>query len=181
VSYSAVPEARIYWWYWYFNQDRESFDRHVHELADDGFVLVQYNSYVRPGGSERFQGVWHKLVPLTHAALLPAGRYKLSEIDQSPVTEWVASLIIEGDRITGRTLRNEFKGSVRGRYSGKISTQASTEPKRGNLNTEVRFLKVLENSSWQEKDGSLQVIKEGKTVLRFEPDAGQAAPTEPKQ
>lgn len=181
ISYSAVPEARIYWWYWYLNQDRESFDRHVHELADEGFALVQSNSYVRPGGSERFQGVWHKLVPLTHAALLPPGRYKLTEIEQRPVTGWVASLVIEGERMTGRTMRREFKGSVRDRYTGSVTVQDSSETWGGDLNTEVQFLKLLENSSWQEKDGKLRVIKEGKTVLCFEPDPAQDPSVEPKK
>jgi hypothetical protein len=81
IRYSPVPPRRAYWWLWYFNHDRKSFDTQVHKLADEGFTLVHFNSYVRPGGEERFQGVWHKFVPLTGAAVLPSGQYVLTEIE----------------------------------------------------------------------------------------------------
>ncbi len=67
LSHSAVPAHRAYWWFWYVNQDREAFDRLVPQMADDGFALVQFKSYVRPGGSERFQGFWHQLGSLAVA------------------------------------------------------------------------------------------------------------------
>jgi hypothetical protein len=179
LSYGAVPESRAHWWFWYLNQDRESFDRLVHDLADDGCVLVQFNSYIRPGGSERFQGVWHKLVPITHAALLPAGHYRLSEMRGKPLTEWLASLVIEGDRIFGRGPTKEFRGSVRDRFSGTITTAMPAETTPGDAGMESEFLKLLEYGSWQEKNGELRVTKDGKTVLRFQPDGPKdtAAPS----
>jgi len=63
IAYEVVPPSKAHWWFWYINQDQKSFDKHVHRLADDGYTLVYHNSYIRPGGSERFQGVWHKLIP----------------------------------------------------------------------------------------------------------------------
>ncbi len=61
VRYGPVPEGYDAAWYWYINQDQASFTAHVHELADQGFVLLDPNSYLRPDDSRRYQGVWHKL------------------------------------------------------------------------------------------------------------------------
>jgi hypothetical protein len=63
VRYSASPKGKggYLWWYWYFNQDQQSFSSHVHELADQGFTLLDPNSFVRPDDTRRYQGVWHKI------------------------------------------------------------------------------------------------------------------------
>jgi hypothetical protein len=173
LTHSAVPEHRDYWWYWYFNQDRESFDRMVHRMADEGFTLVQFNSFVRTGGSERFQGVWHKLIPVTDEPLLPAGHYRLSEIHRRSSIPSPVSLVIEGDRISGRGPWNEFKGSVRCRYSGTIKITPVSNPTGGAMeavNFEGEFLKLLENATWKEEGNKIRVVKDGETVLRFERD-----------
>ena len=171
LTHSAVPEHRAYWWFWYINQDRESFDRLVHRLADEGFALAQFNSYVRPGGSERFQGVWQKLVPVNTEPLLPAGHYRLTEMHRKSSIAFPVSLVIEGDRISGRGPWNEFKGSVRCRYSGTIKIAPAANPTGGAIegaNFESEFLKLLENATWKEEGGKIRVMKDGETVLRFE-------------
>ena len=62
ISYGKVPENKGYWWYWWYNQNQESFTKHVDDLAKKGFILVSHQSFVRPGGEVRYQGVWHKLI-----------------------------------------------------------------------------------------------------------------------
>lgn len=184
ISHSAVPERRASWWFWYLNQDRESFDRLVHQLADEGFTLVHYNSYERPGGSVRFQGVWHKLIPLTHAALLPAGHYQLSEIQGRKLTEPVVSLTIEGERISGHGPLHEFKGSARDRFSGTITATEIAKPTLRTVkdaDVERDFLKLLENCNWKEEQGKIRVVKDGRTILRFERDEKSADAVPPKE
>jgi len=61
VRYGPVPEGYDGAWLWYINQDQASFSSHVHELADEGFILLDPNSYLRPDDTRRYQGVWHKL------------------------------------------------------------------------------------------------------------------------
>ena len=180
IAHGPVPEARAHFWNWYINQDRQSFDKLVGQLADEGYVLVQYNSYTRPGGSERFQGVWHRLVPLTHAALFPAGRYRLSEMDNKPVANLLVSLVIDGDQISGHGPSSEFKGSVRDRFSGKITASPSPVGTALRPYQETEFLAQLEYGTWSEKNGALRVTKNGQTVLRFEPDKSEDAATPPK-
>lgn len=60
LRYGDSPKHCYLWWYWYFNQDQESFSRHVHEFADQGFTLLDPNSFRRPDDTRRYQGVWHK-------------------------------------------------------------------------------------------------------------------------
>jgi hypothetical protein len=174
LSHSPVPECRTYWWFWYFNQDQKSFDRHVHELADEGFTLVHFNSYVRPGGGERFQGVWQKLVPLTGAAPLPPGNYRLKEVEGTAYSGRPVTLVIEGTKIYGHGPACNYKASVRDRYSGSIDVsrigERTSDLTPREEETERVFLKALEYANWHEKDGRLRVLKNGQTVLRFEPD-----------
>ena len=178
ISYAKVPEGRAHWWFWFVNQDQKSFDEHVHALADEGFTLVQFNSYVRPGGSERFQGVWHKLVPLTGAASLSPGNYRLSWIQGKPYTGPLLTIAIEGTKISGHGPACTYKGSVRDRFSGTIDVSRIGE-NSSNLtprerDVELHLLEALENATWDEQDGKLRVVKDGRTVLRFEPDSSGA-------
>ncbi|EIQ00790.1 hypothetical protein OpiT1DRAFT_05346 [Opitutaceae bacterium TAV1] len=55
------PKEKKHGWFWWYNQSQESFNQHIHELSDQGFVLVQHNSFEWPDGSRRFSGVWHKI------------------------------------------------------------------------------------------------------------------------
>ncbi|WP_043583106.1 hypothetical protein [Geminisphaera colitermitum] len=55
------PKGKKLWWFWWFNQDQESYNKHIHRLSDEGFVLVSDNSFEWPDGSRRFSGVWHKV------------------------------------------------------------------------------------------------------------------------
>jgi len=184
VSHGAVPESRAHWWFWYLNQDRESFDRLVHQLADEGFTLVHFNSYVRPGGAERFQGVWHKLVPLTHEPPLPAGHYWLSEVRRSMTVKWPVFLVIDGEQISGHGPATEFMGSVRSRFSGTIKSRPIAEATAESAlagSFEREILKLLENADWKEDGNKIRVVKDGETVLRFERDETNGNETPPKQ
>jgi hypothetical protein len=174
ISHNPVPARRAHWWMWFINQDQKSFDKQVHDLADDGYTLVHFNSYVRPGGGERFQGVWQKLVPLTGAAPLPAGTYRLSAIEGNPYTGSAITAVIEETRISGQSLSCRFKGSVRDRFSGsmeiiRLGERPSSELTRQESQAERALLAGLENAVWdEEKEGRLRVVKNGKTVLRFD-------------
>jgi hypothetical protein len=168
ISYDAVPaERRANWWQWFFNQDKTSFDQNVHRLADEGYTLVQSNSYVRPGGSERFQGVWHKLVPRKQAPLLPPGEYHLVERQGEEISGISAGITIIADRLVGHTPGFDFKGSLEDRYTGSIPRTPIQQPNERWM--DPAWLKLMEDASWDEKDGKLRVVKNGKTVLRFEP------------
>jgi hypothetical protein len=178
INYGRVPESRAHWWFWFVNQDQKAFGEHVQSMADQGFTLVQYNSYVCPGGSERFQGVWQRLVPLTGAAVLPPGSYRLSWIEGKPYTGPLLTLAIEGTKISGHGPACSFKGSVRDRFSGTIDVSRIGEDS-SNLTPREReversLLKALENANWDEQDGTLRVVQDGRTVLRFEPDTNGA-------
>jgi len=61
ISYSTVPENIGHSWYWWFNQSKESFQKNVHKMADEGFTLVYHQSFERPGEDVRYQGIWKKL------------------------------------------------------------------------------------------------------------------------
>lgn len=60
IRYGDAPKNQGYWWYWFINQDENSFHDKVHHYADDGYVLAHYNKVVWPDGAPRFQAVWHK-------------------------------------------------------------------------------------------------------------------------
>ena len=63
IKYSAVPADCNGEWFWYINQGQDSFTDLVHKLADQGMVLLDPNSFLRPDNSRRYQGVWHLLTP----------------------------------------------------------------------------------------------------------------------
>ena len=63
IKIGDTPVDRRHWWYWWFNQSPEDFNRHLHRLSDDGFTLVYSNSFRWPDGSVRYSGVWHKIEP----------------------------------------------------------------------------------------------------------------------
>jgi len=57
------PKSGPYWWYWWFNQDQEGINKHIHEMSDSHFTLVYLNSFEWPDGTKRFSGVWHRSEP----------------------------------------------------------------------------------------------------------------------
>ncbi|HEX8312019.1 MAG TPA: hypothetical protein VF614_11920 [Chthoniobacteraceae bacterium] len=173
ISHSPVPAARAHWWFWFLNVDPKAFEEKVNQLADDGYTLVHYNGYVRPGGGERFQGVWHKLVPLSAEPPLPAGNYWLTELHGKPLSGPPLAMTIEGTAISGHGPAGTYTGSVKGRFSGAI-TAASGARDGGSdpfkANAQRTLLEALEYATWKEEGGRLRAIKNGKTVLRFERD-----------
>jgi len=60
IRYATAPVGKEYVWRWFLDQDQESFGKKLKELGDDGFVLTYHNSFKRPDGTLRYQGVWHK-------------------------------------------------------------------------------------------------------------------------
>lgn len=61
VKIGPVPSNRKHAWYWWFNQDQTSYNKHIHRLSDQGFVLVSHNTFTWPDGTVRYSGVWHKI------------------------------------------------------------------------------------------------------------------------
>ena len=61
IRYGETPQDFHCSWYWYLNQDQQSFSNHVHEFADQGYILLDPNSYLRPDDTRRYQGVWHRV------------------------------------------------------------------------------------------------------------------------
>jgi len=60
ICLSEVPPHCRYEWYWFFNQDQESFSQLVHDYANKGFELVYHNKFKRPDDTRRYNGVWRK-------------------------------------------------------------------------------------------------------------------------
>ena len=56
-----APKEQGYSWYWYFNQDKDAFNKKIHTYSDGGYRLVYWNAFQWPDGSKRYQGVWQKL------------------------------------------------------------------------------------------------------------------------
>jgi len=61
--YGPVPvqPGHEWTWFWFLDMDQETFGKKLKEYAETGFTLVWYNSFKRPDGTRRYQGVWHKL------------------------------------------------------------------------------------------------------------------------
>lgn len=58
IAHEPVPQPRrAHWWFWYINQPQSEYGRHLHRLADEGFTLVHHQSFTRPDGEIRYQGV----------------------------------------------------------------------------------------------------------------------------
>ena len=123
--------------------------------------------FVLIAGGERFQGVWHKFVPATGAALLPAGTYRLTALRGNSYDGSTMTIVIDGTKISGQSSGATFKGSVRERFTGSMDLNRIGETRQSGQENTV--LEDLENASWFEQDGRLRVVKDGKTVLRFEP------------
>lgn len=60
VRAGDAPAKGPYWWYWYYNQDEASFNRHILRLTDEQFTLVSWTSFELPDGSKRYAGIWHR-------------------------------------------------------------------------------------------------------------------------
>jgi len=48
------------WWFWWVNQDLNSFVQKINKYEKDKFQLVYAQSFILPDGTSRYQGVWHK-------------------------------------------------------------------------------------------------------------------------
>lgn len=59
VKYANTP-SNAYYWYWFLNQDFESFSAKLQKYNQDGFRLVYAQSFNSSTGELRYQGVWHK-------------------------------------------------------------------------------------------------------------------------
>lgn len=61
LRHAATPKDREYVWYWFIDQDQDSFGAKLKEYSANGIALVYNNSYQRPDGTTRYQGVWQKV------------------------------------------------------------------------------------------------------------------------
>jgi tetratricopeptide (TPR) repeat protein len=58
---SKVPAGWGHMWYWWFNQDESSFQRHLQEMKRQDITLVYRQEFKLPNGEIRFQGVWQRV------------------------------------------------------------------------------------------------------------------------
>lgn len=73
ISYEKMPAPDSWEWQYRVDQTRDSFIENIQVFALSGFDLVQSNSYQRPDGSQRFQGVWRRDVETPTIADTAAG------------------------------------------------------------------------------------------------------------
>ena len=55
------PKGVPYWWYWYYNLDRESLIKKLEDMRNQNFQLVSISSYTWPEGTPRYCVVWHRV------------------------------------------------------------------------------------------------------------------------
>jgi hypothetical protein len=63
ITYGPVPKHRYLWWFWYLGINKSYFGNLAAKMAADNYQLLDSNSFTSPDGTERFQGVWHKVIP----------------------------------------------------------------------------------------------------------------------
>lgn len=61
VKTGSTPKTK-HWWFWWLNQDINSFVKKMNKYEKDKFQLVYAQSFILPDGTSRYQGVWHKVV-----------------------------------------------------------------------------------------------------------------------
>jgi len=55
------PVGQPYWWYRWFDMDKDVFDQRKDKFKKDGFRLVHSSSFAKPDGSVRYQAIWQKV------------------------------------------------------------------------------------------------------------------------
>lgn len=60
IAYEPIPNPDTWQWQYRVNQTQRSFAASIREMSERGFQLFQTQSYLRPDGERRFQGVWQR-------------------------------------------------------------------------------------------------------------------------
>ncbi|MEM9280727.1 MAG: hypothetical protein AAGA96_02780 [Verrucomicrobiota bacterium] len=60
IVFKPIPDLERWQWQYRANQTGDAFLETHTELAKLGYTLIQSQSFERPDGSPRYQGVWHK-------------------------------------------------------------------------------------------------------------------------
>jgi len=60
VKIGDTPKSNINWWFWWVNQNHDSFVKKMLEYEKDKFQLIYAQSFIMPDGTSRYQGVWFK-------------------------------------------------------------------------------------------------------------------------
>ncbi len=60
ISYDQIPEIETWQWRYKVNQSQEEFATSVSEMVEQGYTLVQTQTFRQPDGDHRYQGVWHR-------------------------------------------------------------------------------------------------------------------------
>ncbi len=60
IAYEPIPNPDSWQWQYRVNQTQSSFAASIREMSERGFKLRQTQSYERPDGERRFQGVWQR-------------------------------------------------------------------------------------------------------------------------
>lgn len=60
IAYEPIPNPETWQWQYRVNQTQSTFAASIREMSERGFKLYQTQSYERPDGERRFQGVWQR-------------------------------------------------------------------------------------------------------------------------
>lgn len=60
IAYDEIPEIETWQWRYKVNQSQKEFATSVTEMVDQGYTLVQTQTFRQPDGEHRYQGVWHR-------------------------------------------------------------------------------------------------------------------------
>lgn len=62
IAFEPVPNPDTWQWQYRVNQTQSEFATSIKEMSQRGYKLYQTQSYPRPDGTRRFQGVWQREV-----------------------------------------------------------------------------------------------------------------------
>ncbi|MEM7698464.1 MAG: hypothetical protein AAF236_08690 [Verrucomicrobiota bacterium] len=62
IVIDAIPDISAYQWKYRINQTQMQFEQSIDLFLREGFQLVHSQSFQRPDGTQRYQGVWQRLV-----------------------------------------------------------------------------------------------------------------------
>ncbi len=60
IAYDQIPGIETWQWRYKVNQSQSEFATSVSEMVDQGYTLVQTQTFRQPDGDHRYQGVWHR-------------------------------------------------------------------------------------------------------------------------
>lgn len=60
IAYDQIPGIETWQWRYKVNQSQPEFATSVSEMVEQGYTLVQTQTFRQPDGDHRYQGVWHR-------------------------------------------------------------------------------------------------------------------------